>query len=436
MSISAGAAWRVARRAYFVAAVLGAAFGALAFPAWGQVGETGGIGGTGISSGTGGIGGTGIHSETGGIGGTGAPIVGYGPIQAFGSVFINGREYEIGRSTHVIVNGKPASFSDLHVGDLAKVQGVTTTAGHGIARRIMISYPISGPITAIAAKRDALEVVGQHIMPANPAMMAGLQVGQAVAVSAQQRPDGTWVAYRIAPYSSPARFRLEGKVTAAGGNVLQVSGAKLAFQGALPAGASVGERVVVTGEVGARGFKANHIAPAPMRLGALGTRIEVHDYFRSVGQGRLIAADGLAAIGAPADMQMHGAVPIQISGYISARGVVQIEHLEIVAPPPASLPSRSKTRSEGAVTREGKGPASGAHAAHDVSELGSRKPETSEPQAEQPEGRAHKIESPDIELPGVEAPEVEPPEVEPPEVEPPEVEPPEAEPPEVETPDN
>ena len=80
-----------------------------------QAQETGGIGGTGIGQETGGIGGTGITPETGGIGGTGlhkldVPIVGDGPIQAFGSVFVNGREYVVNSSTLVSIDGTPATL--------------------------------------------------------------------------------------------------------------------------------------------------------------------------------------------------------------------------------------------------------------------------------------------------------------------------------------
>ncbi|MDA8095735.1 MAG: DUF5666 domain-containing protein [Betaproteobacteria bacterium] len=449
VKITVEGAQRPSRRVHFVALLLGALFGSMAraHPAYGQAfvlspgpdpvvprgGESGGIGGTGANPQGGGIGGTGLHSENGGIGGTGRSIVGYGPIQAFGSVFVNGREYEIGSATRVTVNGQAASMSDLHVGDLAQVEGVETTARGGIAREITISYPIAGPIAAVT--HDAIDVVGQRIIAAHRAMMAGLQAGQGVMVSAQQRPDGTWVAYRIAPESRPSHFRLEARLTALGAHSLRVSNTRIILQGALPAGLRVGERVAVTGELGAQGFQATHVAPAPLDLGTADTRVELHDYFRSAGQGRWVAADGLTVRGVPPTVHADGSEAVQISGYLSGGGAVQVEHLEIVPPSvPGPHPRLSPT---GPDERESKGSDPAPQSAGSPPERENEGSQEAQPAAT----TADEVGSPGVETHEVEAPEAGPPEVESsgseaPEVEPPEVEPPEVEPPEGQTPDD
>ncbi|MGC8808429.1 MAG: DUF5666 domain-containing protein, partial [Thiomonas sp.] len=113
----------------------------------------GGIGGTGITRG--GIGGTGI--SPGGIGGTG--IVAVGPIQRFGSIFVNGTEYALPAETRYQVDGHAASQQSLHLGDLVAVRA-RVQSGKILAVEVHVDHAIVGRITHIDRAQGLLRVLG------------------------------------------------------------------------------------------------------------------------------------------------------------------------------------------------------------------------------------------------------------------------------------
>ena len=339
--------WRRARGAVAVVLLLWAA------PALAQSGETGGIGGTGISSTSGGIGGTGVSAngggiggtgsvaenggtgpipDTGGIGGTGATpagqaIIGYGPIQAFGSVFVNGREYAIDSHTRVTIDGAPATVRALHVGDLAQVQGVTASGPHGYATAISVLHPLIGPITAMGGNGRMVTVLGQRVAAAHDkALFAALRLGTIIAISAQRRADGTWIARaaQAMPPGTPAQ--MVGPAAFTGGQ-LSVGGVAVSGPAALAATVQPGTMLTVRGTFAGAALQASSLATVKLLAGAPGTRVEVEDYFRSGPDGRAAAPDGLAAVNLPQATPLTGMRAEELVGTLVEPGVLDVDSI-------------------------------------------------------------------------------------------------------------
>ncbi len=289
-------------------------------------GETGGIGGTGISRETGGIGGTGISRS-------GMAITGYGPIQAFGSVFVNGREYAIDSRTLVMVDGAPATVSALHVGDIAEINGVITTARGGYARGIAVLHPIIGQATDISGDGRSAVVLGQRVIAvAGQAPFAGVSSGALVAVSALPRPSGDWVAQRVTLLPSGNNFQLAAIVTSLAPGRLSVAGTSILASTNLTAQISTGERVIVVGSISPYGLQATTVTASPVVLGQPGTVVEVQNYFQANGHGQLIAADGMVASGAPAGLVLKGEQLVEIRGDLNAVNSISIEQIDTNTP--------------------------------------------------------------------------------------------------------
>ena len=297
----------------------------LAERALAQSSETGGIGGTGIGQETGGIGGTGVDSQPGGIGGTGItrqgkPVLSYGPIQAFGSVFVNGREYMFDNHTLVRVDGHAATIANLSVGNIARIQGVITGAKRGYAESINIIHPVIGPVTAISDGGLQAVILGQKMEATKGPIFAGFKPGQMVAVSAQLRANGTWAADNAEPVSG-ATAQLLGPVAAHNGR-MTVAGTPVTLEPGLTPPA-MGSQALVTGAAAENGLVAHRIVPGPSLVAPPGTRVEVSDYFKS-DDGKVRAPDGLEVQNLPGGDKLNGLEPVDVSGDLVAPDVVDI----------------------------------------------------------------------------------------------------------------
>lgn len=418
-----GTQWKIgamdsAGRGLVIALVLLASWTTLPRSGFAQSEETGGIGGTGINTPTG--------EETGGIGGTGVgrrgvPIVGYGPIQRFGSVFVNGREYALTGDTLVTINDVPATVAALRIGDIAQVQGVVTGLHRGVALSISVRDAIVGTVTEVSGRGSAFSVLGQRVVSATEGKpFAGIHVGERVAVSAQRQADGNWAAQRVAILPASNDFRLEARITSISAGRIRVAGTAIDAPHQLTAGLQLGQRVAVTGTKVADGLRASTIAPRPIALGAPGTSIEVQNYFRSVGNGRIEASDGMVATGAPQNDQLTGAASVEIDGRLITPDSIAIERIDIDTPVAPDLSEAATRHSQSTSAIEGQE---------------SNGFEVAEPQAgpetevEPPDDVASpvEVEPPDIGEPNSPVPDIEPPEHEPPEISipTPHVEPPE-----------
>jgi hypothetical protein len=380
--------------------------------------ETGGIGGTGISNETGGVGGTGISDETGGIGGTGVHrIVGYGKIQAFGSVFVNGREYAITSNTLVSIDGTPATAANLKLGDLALVHGVAGPASHGAAMTISIRHAITGRIGAIASHGGSFRVLGQTVTTGPGTIIAGhpLAVGRMVTVSAQQRPDGVWVASRVAPAPAGAGLRLEATIATIDprGARIRLGDVQAQASAALLAAAHPGERVFASLAQTKAGLKVTALAPATPELGPPGTTVEAEDFFAPSGEDELVSPDGLVAAAAGAvDLPSEAVEPSLVVGAIDPAGSIEISRIEL---PP--VPQHGVLRQPGGALSE---PHAGTQPESEATESGIETPEATEPSISEPQIIDPETTPPEIATPEINEPEIQTPEIPEPDIKTPE----------------
>lgn len=136
----------------------------------------------------------------GGIGGTG---ISNGPITGFGSIFVNGIEYDT-RNAEIIVEGDSAGTGDvaaltnLAVGQVVTVEGSIPDGTQATATRVYFSDNVEGPIQAITvidANTRELTVLGQTVIAntdtaVENATLDSLAVNHVVEVSGLIRSDG------------------------------------------------------------------------------------------------------------------------------------------------------------------------------------------------------------------------------------------------------
>jgi len=106
-------------------------------------------------------GGDGTQTASGGIGGTG---ISQGPITEFGSIFVNGVEFETDGAT-VTIDDQAASDSGLKLGMFVTVKGTIEADGlTGQALTIEFEEDIEGPIDSIDLAGNTLVVMGQTVI--------------------------------------------------------------------------------------------------------------------------------------------------------------------------------------------------------------------------------------------------------------------------------
>jgi len=425
--------------------------------------STGGIGGTGISPG-GGIGGTGItpgggiggtgHEPGGGIGGTG--ITGFGSIQAFGSIFVNGREYELAPSTRVVVDGRPATRADLRLGQVVLVHGDAVAASRaGVAATVEVNHSLVGRIDTLSADGRTQTILGQTVLTSSATRLAdaqetgvaatALKVGDVVAVSGLRRADGVWVASRVdrLPPSAPSaatRFVINGQVGAidqAQGTV-EIGGNKaVAARTVLLNGIHTGEAVYAAGTYATGGLVLEAIEPSAIDLGPRGTRVEMEGFFAPTTEraGALaLTANGVIATGPQAALPAGATdIPVVVTGHVNDEGMILIDEGGVTVP---NQPDPNGPRGEGGGSggtergAESETPDQSTPSATEVETPEVEKPETETPEVETPEVQTPEVQTPEVEVPEVQTPEIQTPEIETPEIQVPEVQTPEIELPE------
>jgi hypothetical protein len=153
---------------------------------------------------------------TGGITGTGA-FVAFGTVSGFGSIIVNGIEYETLGATFTIDGDLNGSQDDLSVGDVVLVKGSIDddNVTNGVAESVEFDDSVEGPIEAGSISIEPLDptagtfvVLGQMVHfdfntsfddSISPASIDGLSDGDIVEVSGLVRSDGGIQATRIEP---------------------------------------------------------------------------------------------------------------------------------------------------------------------------------------------------------------------------------------------
>ncbi len=242
-----------------------------------------------------------------GIEGTGTAQVAAassGPISRFGSIFVNGVEFD---TTHasISIDGQSATASQLSVGDVVEVQGSIATGGTtGTATTVGYRTEVQGPISAVDAAGSSVTVLGQTVQigpqtslgaeAGGTPSFASLVPGTLVEVSGYPAAGNAVAATRVEIQAQLTSYELTGVVSALDPATLQVvvNGETVDFSGAqfsgFPAGGGlqVGDRVQV------------EIPPGPVAGTLLATGITLLP--------ALSAANGA-----------QGAVQGEVDGYVS-----------------------------------------------------------------------------------------------------------------------
>lgn len=368
----------------------------------------------------------------GGIGGTG--ITGFGVVQKFGSIFVNGREYFLNDNTRITRDSTSISEPMLRLGDTVTVEGrIDPATGRSVAMRVDSESALRGAVENVDVPSGTLTVLGQTVhvtsstlsdVSKNASLLAQIHRGEAVVISGFARADGSWVATRLAPAAAgESRFVLRGEVQ----NIdrehgrLRIAGQTLiAPPRGLPAQLKAGDIVRVTGHYAKTGLQVESVVAARPLPGPAGRIVEMSGYIQArPSTGRLISNDvvltyseaSTIAGGTSADLRTD--VPIAVRGELQADGTVAVRAMEIgVEPMRVMLPEL-----------EVRAPRAGdeGRAGHDATEKPSReKPDTEQRGAEKRE--IERPDKPEMEKPEIEKPEIERPEIERPMIERPEIE--------------
>ena len=161
-------------------------------------------------------GGGGSASFGGGIGGSGIVL---GVITDFGSVVVEGIEFDVSGAT-ITVDGRPATEAELAVGMVVTVRGEVDANGtSGVADSVEFESLVEGPIESVDATTREAVVLGNPIRAADDTILDGVafepsDVGSIVQVSGFVDSAGDVRATRIARVDPAAPFVLGGIIRA------------------------------------------------------------------------------------------------------------------------------------------------------------------------------------------------------------------------------
>jgi Domain of unknown function (DUF5666) len=150
-----------------------------------------------------------------GIQGSGrAAVVAFGPIAAFGSVFVNGVEYSIA-GAQIVVDGQPGTENLLSTGQVVTVQGDVNDDGiTGTAMQVSFTGNVRGRVTEVDDHRFA--VLGQSVRVTESTIFGEgtqpLQIGMLVEVSGLPDASGAILASRLDVKSASTGFQVVGTV--------------------------------------------------------------------------------------------------------------------------------------------------------------------------------------------------------------------------------
>ena len=350
----------------------------------------------------------------GGIGGTG--ITGFGVVQKFGSIFVNGREFFFDKTTHVSREGVATGQETLRLGDVVLVQGDTgKNPGAGTLAQVDVRVALQGRVQDINEARGTFRLLGQTVQVgsgtrgdsgAMPFSLSRMRMGEMLAVSGLMRADSTWMATRITPVptATASEFIVRGSVDVVDRAKGTITLGKQSFviepkginadieHGAVVriAGVYDHERVVVT--------SIQHASQLTLDAGQ---RVEMSGYVQTLSKVGEIKANDVSLHYNPSTTVVSGHIgdlqantPVAVRGEVNADGSITVHEMVLnVDPSEVVLPER-----EGLTRPFGLGE---QHAG----------PEKERPEAERPVTDRLEVEKPEVEKPQIEIPEIERPEL-------------------------
>lgn len=180
----------------------------------------------------------------GGIGGTG--LTSSGAINGFGSIFVNGVEFETD-TAEIIIDGESSADSALRLGMVVLVTGTLNEDElTGTADRVEFSNEVQGPIESVVRDRDGnaalIIVLGNEIIVErtvtvfDSANFNSLAVGDLVEISGFASQEERFVATRVERISAfvdgVSEIELKGVVSRLAGTLFELNGVVVDFSSA------------------------------------------------------------------------------------------------------------------------------------------------------------------------------------------------------------
>lgn len=272
-------------------------------------------------------GGGGANYAGGGVGGTGMST---GVVSGFGSVFVNGIEFET-LGTQITVDNGNATENDLRVG-----MRVEVTATGNLASAIVFAPEVKGPVTGINTVNNSLAVLGQTVtIDGNTifegvAGIAGLAVGNNVIVSGFVSSTGGILATYIEKLASaPQILEVKGAVSSHNANnkTFAINGLVIDYSNVQGAPAiSNGLFVEVEGSLIGAALFANEIALKEYNA-VSGQSMEIEDVITEVTSQTNFKVDGqrvqtnagtLFEYGTMNDIALN--IRVEVEGTVNAQG--------------------------------------------------------------------------------------------------------------------
>lgn len=290
----------------------------------------------------------------GGISGTG---ISSGSITAFGSIFVNGVEYDVDQADFTRNGVMAGGQSEYHIGEYVTVTGSVNADGvTGTATSVDFSNVLLGEVTAASADGLTLEVLGQPVRTNSLTVFSGfsllsdLMVGNVVEISGVRDSSRTLLATSIrllsGSYISGDALELKGTIGAVNTSAQTFSMGSLTVDYSLavlqgfPSGMpEVGQYVEVKSSQALQGG-VMHASMVELKTGSIelgeGADVELEGLITRFTSTSDFSVNGVAVIINAATQFEHGSADdlslnalVEVDGSVNAAGVLVADEVSI-----------------------------------------------------------------------------------------------------------
>lgn len=276
-------------------------------------------------------------ADSGGIHGTGVSAVQVGPIDAFGSVFVNGIRYDTNAATFLI-NGQPATQNDLAIGQVIRIEA---TSPSNTAMQVEYVETVTGPVQSIDLLNNRFVALGQTVQITSTTALDGvtlatLLVGDVVEVSGFRDPDKVIRATYVEKELNALVYQVTGNIENLAAMQFNIAGLKVTHN---VADLQNGQLVDVVGL--ANDFNVDTLIASDIRTGFApnpeeGQEVEVEGIITNFTSAALFEVNGLAVVTDASTQVENGllanlalGVRIEVEGIYTANGALLADHIEI-----------------------------------------------------------------------------------------------------------
>jgi hypothetical protein len=291
--------------------------------------------------------------QTAGIQGSGSPVAAgvtsQGPINRFGSIFVDGVEYSTS-SAQIRVDGEAATESQLRVGHVVTIRGTVNDDGRtGTATEVNFAQHLRGPIGPIDVSSGTFIVLGQIVRVSDstlfddsivPADISGLRFGDSVQVSGFISASGKVIASRVEPALATDSFQVKGAVKSldSAGRTFRINALTVDFSAATVSGTLADSSTVVVKGTSISTFGALIATRVDVSSGltaAANDQGQLEGFISAFTSSSDFVVEGQrVATTATTELVLRGGalgldVPVKIRGTFNASGVLVASRIEV-----------------------------------------------------------------------------------------------------------